>query len=87
MCDVFAHCYIFKRMHHNRETIEIRYKGENIAQILNIKVKAAAEFFKAVPTIVRKLRNLLDVGLSYIKLGQAGAAAVQTGYFPHALHT
>jgi excinuclease ABC subunit A len=49
----------------------VQYKGRNIAQVLDLTVEAAAEFFKAVPTIIRKLQTLLDVGLSYIKLGQA----------------
>jgi excinuclease ABC subunit A len=58
-------------MRYNRETLEVQYKGKNIAQILELTVEAAAEFFKAVPTLARKLQTLLDVGLSYIKLGQA----------------
>jgi excinuclease ABC subunit A len=58
-------------MRYNRETLEVQYKGKNIAQILELTVEAAAEFFKAVPTLARKLQTLLDVGLSYVKLGQA----------------
>jgi excinuclease UvrABC ATPase subunit len=60
---------VCKGMRYDRETLEVRYRGKNIAQILDLTVEAAAEFFKAVPTITRKLHTLLDVGLSYIKLG------------------
>ena len=69
--DVYVPCDVCKGMRYNRETLEVQYRGKNIAQILDLTVEAAAEFFKAVPTITRKLHTLLDVGLSYIKLGQA----------------
>ncbi|RYX93010.1 MAG: excinuclease ABC subunit A [Comamonadaceae bacterium] len=69
--DVYVPCDVCKGMRYNRETLEVQYKGKNIAQILDMTVEAAAEFFKAVPVIARKLHTLLDVGLSYIKLGQA----------------
>ncbi len=69
--DVYVACDVCKGMRYNRETLEVQYKGKNIAQILDLTVEAAAEFFKAVPNIARKLHTLLDVGLSYIKLGQA----------------
>ncbi len=69
--DVYVPCDVCKGMRYNRETLEVQYKGKNIAQILGLTVEAAAEFFKAVPVISRKLHTLLDVGLSYIKLGQA----------------
>ncbi len=69
--DVYVPCDVCKGMRYNRETLEVQYKGKNIAQILDLTVENAAEFFKAVPTIARKLHTLLDVGLSYIKLGQA----------------
>jgi len=69
--DVYVPCDVCKGMRYNRETLEVQYKGKNITQILDLTVEAAAEFFKAVPTIARKLHTLLDVGLSYIKLGQA----------------
>ena len=69
--DVYVPCDVCKGMRYNRETLEVQYKGKNIAQILDLTVEAAAEFFKAVPAIARKLHTLLDVGLSYIKLGQA----------------
>ncbi|MHB1248258.1 MAG: excinuclease ABC subunit UvrA [Polaromonas sp.] len=69
--DVYVPCEVCKGQRYNRETLEVLYKGKNIAQILDLTVEAAAEFFKAVPAIARKLRTLLDVGLSYIRLGQA----------------
>ncbi len=69
--DVYVPCDVCRGMRYNRETLEVQYKGKNIAQILDLTVEDAAEFFKAVPVITRKLHTLLDVGLSYIKLGQA----------------
>jgi excinuclease ABC subunit A len=69
--DVYVPCDVCKGMRYNRETLEVQYKGKNIAQILDLTVEVASEFFKAVPVIARKLHTLLDVGLSYIKLGQA----------------
>ncbi len=69
--DVYVPCDICHGQRYNRETLEVQYKGKNIAQILELTVEVAAEFFKAVPVIARKLQTLLDVGLSYIKLGQA----------------
>ena len=69
--DVYVPCDVCAGARYNRETLEVQYKGKNIAQILDLTVEAAADFFKAVPTIARKLQTLLDVGLSYIKLGQA----------------
>ena len=69
--DVYVPCDVCHGQRYNRETLEVQYKGRNIAQVLDLTVEAAAEFFKAVPTITRKLQTLLDVGLSYIKLGQA----------------
>ena len=69
--DVYVSCDVCHGQRYNRETLEVQYKGRNIAQVLDLTVEAAAEFFKAVPTIIRKLQTLLDVGLSYIKLGQA----------------
>ncbi len=69
--DVYVPCDVCKGARYNRETLEVLYKGKNIWQILDLTVETAHEFFKAVPTIARKLQTLLDVGLSYIKLGQA----------------
>ncbi len=69
--DVYVPCEVCHGQRYNRETLEVLYKGKNIAQVLEMTVETAHEFLKAVPTIERKLRTLLDVGLSYIKLGQS----------------
>ena len=69
--DVYVPCDVCQGQRYNRETLEVQYKGKNIAQILDLTVEAAFEFLGAVPNIARKLQTLLDVGLSYIKLGQA----------------
>ncbi|NTV85998.1 MAG: excinuclease ABC subunit UvrA, partial [Burkholderiaceae bacterium] len=69
--DVYVPCDTCRGLRYNRETLEVLWKGRNIAQILDMTVEAAHAFFKDVPTIARKLHTLLDVGLSYIRLGQA----------------
>ncbi len=69
--DVYVPCDVCAGKRYNRETLEILFKGKNIAQILDLTVEAAFDFFKAQPSIARKLHTLLDVGLSYIRLGQA----------------
>ena len=69
--DVYVPCDICHGQRYNRETLEVQWKGKNIAQILELTVEDAAAFFQDVPTIARKLQTLLDVGLSYIRLGQA----------------
>ncbi len=69
--DIYVPCDICKGQRYNRETLEVQYKGKNIAEILNLTVEAAYEFLQAVPNIARKLQTLLAVGLSYIQLGQA----------------
>jgi excinuclease ABC subunit A len=69
--DVYVPCDVCKGQRYNRETLEVQWKGRNIAQLLDMTVEAAHEFLKPVPTLARKLQTLLDVGLSYIKLGQA----------------
>jgi excinuclease ABC subunit A len=69
--DMYVPCDVCKGQRYNRETLEVLYKGKNIAQILDMTVETASEFFKAVPVIARRLQTLLDVGLSYIKLGQS----------------
>jgi excinuclease ABC subunit A len=68
--DIYVPCDVCKGKRYNRETLDIRYKGKNIHEALELTVEDAAEFFSAVPVISRKLQTLLDVGLSYIKLGQ-----------------
>ncbi len=69
--DVYVPCDVCKGMRYNRETLEVQYKGKNIAQVLDMTVEVAYAFLSAVPTIARKLHTLLDVGLSYIRLGQS----------------
>ncbi len=69
--DVYVPCDVCQGQRYNRETLEVQYKGKNIAQILELTVEQAHEFFNAVPTLQRKLQTLLDVGLSYIRLGQS----------------
>jgi excinuclease ABC subunit A len=69
--DVYVPCDVCHGARYNRETLEVQWKGRNIAQILDMTVEDAHLFLKAVPAIARKLQTLLDVGLSYIKLGQA----------------
>jgi len=64
-------CDICKGQRYNRETLDIRYKGKNIHEVLDMTVEDAREFFDAVPSIARKLQTLMDVGLSYIRLGQS----------------
>jgi excinuclease ABC subunit A len=69
--DVYVPCDVCRGARYNRETLEVQWKGRNIAQVLAMTVEEASGFFTAVPTIARKLQTLLDVGLSYITLGQA----------------
>jgi excinuclease ABC subunit A len=69
--DVYVPCDICNGQRYNRETLEVLYKGQNIAQILNMTVEDALAFFGAVPALARKLQTLMDVGLGYIRLGQA----------------
>jgi excinuclease ABC subunit A len=69
--DIYVQCDVCHGQRYNRETLEIRYKGRNIHEVLQMTIEQAAEFFSAVPMIARKLQTLLDVGLGYIKLGQS----------------
>ena len=68
--DVYVPCEVCKGKRYNRETLDVKYKGKSIFEVLDMRVEEALEFFDAVPTIKRKLQTLYDVGLSYIKLGQ-----------------
>ena len=68
--DVYVPCEVCGGKRYNRETLEVRYKGKNIYDVLNMTVEEALEFFRNVPSIERKIRTLYDVGLSYIRLGQ-----------------
>ena len=68
--DIYVMCDVCKGKRYNRETLQVRYKGKNIHEILEMTVEDAREFFSAVPIIARKLQTLMDVGLAYIRLGQ-----------------
>ncbi|MBT8082687.1 MAG: excinuclease ABC subunit UvrA [Gammaproteobacteria bacterium] len=68
--DVYVPCDVCRGQRYNRETLEIRYKGKNIHEVLDMTVEDAAEFFRNVPVVARKLRTLTDVGLTYVRLGQ-----------------
>ena len=70
--NVYVECEVCRGRRYNRETLEITYKGKNIADVLDLTVDEAARFFRNVPTIAEKLNSLLDVGLGYLRLGQAG---------------
>src|SRR5881275_3166224 len=70
--DVYVECEVCHGRRYNRETLEITYKGKNIADVLDLTVDEAARFFRNVPSISEKLDSLLDVGLGYLRLGQAG---------------
>ena len=69
--DMYVPCDVCKGKRYNRETLEVRYKNKNITEVLEMTVEEALEFFENVPVIARKLQTLVDVGLSYIRLGQA----------------
>ena len=69
--DVFVQCDVCKGKRYNRETLEIRYKGKNIAEVLEMTGAEAYEFFDAIPPIKTKLKILNDVGLGYLHLGQS----------------
>ena len=69
--DIYVSCDVCKSKRYNRETLEIHYKGKNIHEILDMTVEDAGQFFAAIPTLARKCQTLIDVGLSYIRLGQS----------------
>ena len=69
--DIYVQCDVCKGQRYNRETLDVTYKGKNITEVLNMTVEDARAFFDAVPAIARKLQTLMDVGLSYITLGQS----------------
>ena len=69
--DVYVPCDVCHSKRYNRETLDIRYKGKNIHEVLSMTIEQAHEFFNAVPIVKRKLKTLLDVGLGYVKLGQS----------------
>jgi excinuclease ABC subunit A len=69
--DVYVPCDVCKGKRYNRETLDVHFKGKNIHQVLEMTIEDAREFFDAIPAIARKLQTLIDVGLSYISLGQS----------------
>ena len=69
--DVYVPCDVCKCKRYNRETLEVRYKGKNIHEVLDMTIEDSLDFFAAIPAVKRKLQTLMDVGLSYIKLGQS----------------
>jgi excinuclease ABC subunit A len=71
LADIYVPCDICEGKRYNRETLEVKYKGKSIHQVLDMTIEEACDFFEAVPSINKKLTTLMDVGLSYIKLGQA----------------
>jgi excinuclease ABC subunit A len=71
LSDVYVKCDVCKGQRYNNETLEVKYKGKSIADVLEMSVKEAYEFFENIPQIANKLKTLVDVGLDYIKLGQS----------------
>jgi excinuclease ABC subunit A len=71
LADVYVTCDVCQGRRYNRETLEVMYKGKNIHQVLEMTVEEARQFFDAIPAIARKLQTLLEVGLSYVSLGQS----------------
>ena len=69
--DVYVNCDVCHGKRYNRDTLEVKYKGKSIADVLEMSVEEALVFFDAIPSIARKLRTLQDVGLGYVKLGQS----------------
>jgi excinuclease ABC subunit A len=69
--DIYVPCDVCKGKRYNRETLEVKYKGKSIDQVLQLTVEDARQFFDAIPPLARRLQTLIDVGLSYIRLGQA----------------
>ncbi|MFP4697034.1 ATP-binding cassette domain-containing protein, partial [Thiohalospira sp.] len=69
--DIHVPCDVCGGKRYNRETLEVRYKGKNIHEVLEMTVEEAREFFDPVPAVARKLQTLMDVGLTYVKLGQS----------------
>lgn len=71
LADIYVICDVCKGKRYNRETLDIRYKGKTIYEILDMTVEDALSFFNAIPTLARKLQMLMEVGLSYIRIGQS----------------
>ena len=71
LADVYVPCEVCRGQRYNRETLEVQYKGKNIAEVLNMRAEEAAQFFENLPKLHRKIQTLVDVGLGYIRLGQS----------------
>ena len=71
LADVYVPCEVCRGQRYNRETLEVQYKGKNIAQVLDMRAEEAAKFFENLPKLQRKIQTLVDVGLGYIRLGQS----------------
>ena len=69
--DIYVPCEVCKGARYNRETLEVRYKGKNISEVLDMTIEEATEFFANIPKIKNKIKTLNDVGLGYVKLGQS----------------
>ncbi|MBF6616464.1 MAG: excinuclease ABC subunit UvrA, partial [Candidimonas sp.] len=69
--DMYVPCDVCEGKRYNRETLDIRYRGRNVSEVLDLTVEQALDYFDAVPTVSRKLHTLMDVGLSYLRLGQS----------------
>jgi excinuclease ABC subunit A len=69
--DVYVPCDVCHGLRYNRETLDVRYRGKNIAEVLDMTIEQAMEFFRALPNVSRRLQTLMDVGLGYVKLGQS----------------
>ena len=71
LADVYVPCEVCKGKRYNRETLEVKYKGKDIAQVLDMTAEEAVEFFENLPKIRRKIQTMVEVGLGYVKLGQS----------------
>ena len=71
LADVYVPCEVCRGRRYNRETLEVKYKGKDIAQVLDMTAEEALEFFSSIPRIRKKVQTLVDVGLGYVKLGQS----------------
>jgi excinuclease ABC subunit A len=69
--DVYVPCDVCHGLRYNRETLDVRYRSKNIAEVLDLTIEQAMEFYRAVPNVSRRLQTLIDVGLGYVRLGQS----------------
>ena len=74
LADVYVPCEVCHGQRYNRETLEVQYKGKNIAQVLDMTAEEAVEFFQNIPKISKKAQTMVDVGLGYVKLGQSSTS-------------